>query len=77
MLADNIPPSSDLNSVSLVFINSTCFDHQIMQKLADKCSQLETGTFMLTLTKKIPSDAWECLLSVKRKMSWGMATIHI
>jgi len=42
---------------------------------------------MITLTKKLPTSDplmtleekinWECLLSIKRMMSWGHATVHV
>jgi len=43
---------------------------------------------MFTLTKKLPTAEvdfyedekdleWECVMSIKREMSWGLATVHI
>lgn len=59
-----------------------------MQKIAEKASLMKVGSWMVTLTKKLPTaDAifiredekrdWECALSVKLLMSWGHATVNI
>jgi hypothetical protein len=74
--------------VDYVLINSTCFEHTFMQKIADKASLMKKGSFMITLTKKLPSADpyfvkeeakrdWECLVSIKKFMSWGQATVNI
>jgi hypothetical protein len=70
-----------------VLANSTCFENELLMELAKKCSELKKGTWMLTLTKKLPScesgwiegkpAEWECVLSVKKAMSWGLATVHL
>jgi len=44
---------------------------------------LKKGTWILTLTKKLPqpeeinTPIFECVMSIKRQMSWGLATVHI
>jgi hypothetical protein len=49
---------------------------------------MKKGTFMVTLTKKLPSSDpfvvrdekrrdWECVYSIKKTMSWGLATVNI
>lgn len=80
----------DWSGADLVLANSTCFDQSLLNEIAKKCSELKKGTWMLTLTKRLPSAEvndeetetpmpleWECVLSIKREMSWGQATIHI
>ena len=78
----------DWSHADLVLANSTCFDQPLLIKIAEKCSLLKKGSWMFTLTKKLPSAEldfytdekdleWECVMSIKREMSWGMATIHI
>ena len=85
----------DWSDADLVLANSTCFDSSLLNKIAQKCSLLKKGTWLMTLTKKLPtaeedcSDVeqepllkqidleWECVLSVKREMSWGQATVHL
>lgn len=71
----------------IVLANSTCFDIELMQKISDLATQMKKGSWILTLTKKLPASdpnivrddnkrEWECVLSVKREMSWGLATVN-
>lgn len=59
-----------------------------MNKIAEKSSLMKKGSWMVTLTKKLPTSDplfnreedkrdWECVLSIKKIMSWGLATVHI
>ena len=72
----------------LVLANSTCFDLSLMLKIAEKASLMKKGSWMITLTKKLPTADplhfrdpnqrdWECLLSIKMVMSWGYATVNV
>lgn len=49
---------------------------------------MKIGSFLITLTKKLPTSDpnyikddtkrdWECLVSIKKFMSWGQATVNI
>jgi len=78
----------DWSDADLVLANSTCFDNDLMIKIAAKCSHLKKGSWAFTLTKRLPTSEpdffsnpalqqWECVLSIKRDMSWGLATVHI
>lgn len=74
----------DWSGADLVFANSTCFDQSLLAQIAEQASKCKKGTWMFTLTKKIPSaedfsecKEWESVISIKREMSWGLATIHI
>jgi hypothetical protein len=72
----------------LVLANSTCFEMSFMNQICEKTSLMKKGSWMITLTKKLPTADplitrdddkrdWECLLSIKKQMSWGLATVHI
>ncbi len=72
----------------LVLANSTCFDYILMNDIAERASRMKKGSWMITLTKKLPSAdpiyerdpskrIWECVLSIKMVMSWGYATVNI
>jgi hypothetical protein len=78
----------DWSDADFVLANSTCFDMNLMNKIAERASLMKIGTFMVTLTKKLPTSDplytreeerrdWECVLSIKKLMSWGHATVHI
>lgn len=38
----------------IVLANSTCFDMSLMQKIAEEAKKMKKGTFIITLTKKLP-----------------------
>ena len=49
---------------------------------------MKVGTWFVTLTKKLPTSDinivtdenrrdWDCVYSVKKEMSWGLATINV
>lgn len=72
----------------LVLANSTCFEFSMMVEIAERASRMKKGSWMITLTKKLPSADpiyerdpakrdWECLLSIKMIMSWGYGTVNI
>jgi hypothetical protein len=39
------------SDADVVFINSTCFDDSLLEKLAEQASDLKPGTFVFTITK--------------------------
>jgi len=61
----------------LIFVNSTCFDDEVMQKIADIAEGVRPGAFVCTLTRRLPS---ECFVyhgpSIEFQMSWGETTVH-
>ena len=67
----------DWSNATLCFANSTCFDDDLMRALADKADLMAQGTFFITFTKRLPSEAWEVLEYESHQMSWGSATVYI
>lgn len=75
----------DWSNCDFVLANSTCFDMDLMQKIADKASLMKKGSWVLTLTKRLPSAdikdesrrEWDCVYSIKKQMSWGVATVNL
>lgn len=76
------------SETDIVLANSTCFEFNLMLKIAEKASLMKIGSWMITLTKKLPTADpmhqrneelrdWECVLSIKMVMSWGYATVNI
>ena len=76
------------NTADLVLANSTCFEYTLMRLIAEKADRMKKGSWMITLTKKLPTAdpiyerdpskrTWECVLSLKMVMSWGYATVNI
>ena len=62
---------------SFVFTNSTCFTSSLMRELADMSVALKPGALWVSLTRELPSEEWDLLLSEQLEMSWGPATIYI
>ena len=79
----------DWSDADLVLANSTCFEYKFMEQIADKAKSLKKGSWFITLTKRIPTSDeslkteekddrdWDCVLSIKLQMSWGLATLNI
>lgn len=78
----------DWSKADFILANSTCFDMDFISKINQKASICKVGTWFITLTKRLPtSDSnivsdenrrdWEWVYSIKKEMSWGLATIHI
>ena len=76
------------SNADLVLANSTCFEFKLMLEIAERASRMKKGSWMITLTKKLPNADpiherdptkrdWECVLSIKMVMSWGYATVNI
>lgn len=69
----------DWSKSDLVFINSTCFDDPLMEKIGEKVKALENPlAIVLTTTRRLPPSSGFRLLE-KRQMhqNWGTATIYI
>jgi SAM-dependent methyltransferase len=67
----------DWRDADVLYINSTCFDENIMMGLAKLARGLKKGAFVITLTKQLPSDEFAVLEYEMQKMSWGDATLFI
>ena len=61
----------------LVFVSSTCFDDDLMANIAEQCEQMKGGSFVITLTKKLPSDLFEVRDYERHEASWGAAIYYI
>jgi len=44
----------DWSDATVVFANSTCFDDNLMRRLASAATALKKGTIFITLTKRLP-----------------------
>lgn len=61
----------------VVFMNSTCFDDNLMNKLALLASELRPGSFVLSTTVNLPSPDFEILEVSTMRQKWGECTIYI
>ncbi len=69
--------------IDIIFINSTCFDDQLMLKLGEKAVAVRSGCRIVTLTRPLIvknfHDFFDISFQTQYSMSWGEATcfIHI
>ena len=67
----------DWRDGDVIFLNSTCYDENIMMTIAKMARGLKKGAFLISLTKQLPSDDFVVLEYEMYKMSWGDATIFL
>jgi len=69
--------SKDWRDGDVVFANSTCYDDELMTKIAALAVGMKKGAFFVTFTKRLPSNDFAVLEHVMERMSWGEATVYI
>jgi len=62
---------------TVVFANCTCYSQTLMANIIQRCSPLREGTFFISVSKRLKSDAWKVLDSQLLEMNWGTATVFI
>ncbi len=67
----------DWLDADVCFANSTCFDHELMQRLSIKAEGLRPGSVFITLTKGLMSSEFELVMKNQYQMSWGDATVYV
>ena len=67
----------DWSTADVIFINSTCFDDALMHAIADQAAALKLGAFVITFTRRLPSEQFDVLEEECLTMSWGGATVFI
>lgn len=65
-----------VKEADVIFMNSTCFCDTLMSQLATSAEKLEAGTFVITTTRPLPSEAFEVLEETTMEESWGQATTY-
>ncbi len=69
--------TKDWRDADVIFINSTCYDEALMNKISDLAMGMKKGSFFITLTKRLPCPDFVVLEYEMYKMSWGEATIFL
>lgn len=67
----------DWADATLAFVNSTCFDEKMMETVAEHANKMQTGSFLISFTRRLPSEEWQLLEYERHIMSWGDATVFI
>ena len=69
--------SGDWLSADVVFVNSTCFDCALIERLSERCEQLRLGSRVLTLTNPLRSQQFHAQQLGSYAMSWGAADVWL
>jgi len=67
----------DWSDGDIVFINSTCFDKDMMQQFGKLAGRLKYGSYVITVTFKLPSKVFELVSSFEADFSWGKGIVLI
>ena len=67
----------DFSEVDLVFLNSTCYDDELMESSLEKFKSLKSDSYIITVTKQIDHSDFECIHKGFYKMNWGTPTVYI
>jgi hypothetical protein len=67
----------DWTDADIIFANSTCYDDDLMIKIAMTAVKMKKGSFFVSLTRRIPVVDFVVLEYEMQRMSWGEATIFI
>ena len=65
----------DWSDAALIFANSTCFGSEMMEQIGSL--PLKIGTLGISFTEVFIGEGWIVLESIRKKMSWGQATVYI
>jgi hypothetical protein len=65
----------DISDADIIFINSTCFQEDLMSALDEKLTSVKPGTRILTLSKSLKTEHYDLQRHQKYPFSWGDATV--
>jgi len=65
----------DVNDADVIFMNSTCFQEDLMDALDTKLATLKPGTRIITLSKSLKSPIYNLQHHKKYLFGWGEATV--
>lgn len=64
----------DYSTADVVFMNSTCFQEDLMQALIEPVNKMKPGAILITLSKTMNSPAFEQYKQITFEFSWGQGT---
>lgn len=67
----------DFSDATIVFINATAFFGETWLTIQKRLKQLKAGTFIITTSKKLPSDLAFLIKTTHVQMSWGPVITYI
>ncbi len=63
----------------IIFINSTTFDHDLMNQITNKSKEMKPNSILITVTKRIleaPDNRWKLYDGFRQQMNFGSATVY-
>jgi|LauGreSuBDMM15SN_2_FD.fasta_scaffold59987_1 SAM-dependent methyltransferase len=69
--------AKDWRDGDVVFANSTCYDDELMNRIAMLALGMKRGSFFVTFTKRLPTNDFTVVEHTMERMSWGEATVYI
>lgn len=64
----------DMSDADFVFMNSTCFEDDLVEAIAEKLECLRPNVTVISLSKSLPPTSFHAYKSKKYDFSWGQAT---
>jgi hypothetical protein len=68
---DTYKPEMNWADGSIVFCHSTQFDDRLMEEITEHAQQMQPGSFLVTLTKEIPSQYFDLVEEYPAEFHWG------
>lgn len=67
--------TSDISDADFIFMNSTCFQADLIMALSQKLEQVKPGTQIISLSKSLQSPQFTIEKQQMYDFSWGRATV--
>jgi SAM-dependent methyltransferase len=65
----------DVSNADIIFMNSTCFQEDLMLALDEKLQEVKPGTLLITLSKTLKSPCFQMYRHQLYEFSWKEATV--
>jgi SAM-dependent methyltransferase len=67
----------DWSNGDVVFMQTTCFNENLMERLEEQAESLKPGSMVITLSKYLRSPSFKIVTQKKYPFGWGEATVFI
>lgn len=67
----------ELHTPGIVFVHATCFEPELMERLAEKLETAPTGTRIILVSQLMPGGRFEHLGQRSCQMEWGETFAHL
>lgn len=67
----------DWHDADVVFMNASCFGHDLMTQLSEHASKMKSGSFIITTTVPLFLMAFELVELISLRENWGNATAFV